>query len=96
MASKDIFIYAIDHDGQDLSALCPLRAFRLYWEKWEDFEDPNRLLMSNPDVLARVVIKVIKSAILWANPTTPVDRLPHVGTHDLRKFALSLAFLYFL
>ena len=31
----DITLYAIDQeeDGPDLSALCPLRAFRLYWVK---------------------------------------------------------------
>ena len=94
--SKDVFIYAIDNDDQDRSALCPLRAFRLFWDKRPAFGDPNRLWLCIPSFLGRLVIRVIKSALLWANPSTPEDLLPHVGTHNLRKFALSLAFLYFL
>ena len=93
---KDVFLYAIEHDGQDRSALCPLRAFRLYWDKRADLGDPDSLWFERPDFLGRLVIRVIKSALLWADPSASEGMLPHVGTHNLRKFALSLAFLYFL
>ena len=53
---RNFFLYAIDHDGQDHSVLCPLRAFRLYWDNRDDLEEPNRLWMSSPDFLARAVL----------------------------------------
>ena len=37
---------------------------------------------------------VLEKAVRLANPTSPVGET-HVGTHNLRKFAYSLAFLYF-
>ena len=94
--SDDIFIYAIENDGQDRSALCPVRAFRLFWNKRHALGDPNWLWLCRQGFLGRIVTRVIKEALLWANPSTPEELLPHIGTHNLRKFALSLAFLYFL
>ena len=97
--SHDITLYAIeqDKDGQDLRSLCPLRAFRIYWEKRKDLEDPKFLWMHvSPSFLSRAVTKVLKKAVQLANPTTPVGALPDVGMHNLRKFAFCLAFLYML
>ena len=40
------------------------------------------------------MLRVLKQAVLLADPTAPADEI-HVGTHNLRKFAYSLAFIYF-
>ena len=60
-----------------------------------DLEDPNFLWMHfRPSFLSHAVSKVLKKDVHLANPTTPVGALPDVGTHNLRKFDFSLAFLY--
>ena len=44
---QDVSIYAIDNiDGKDLSTLCPLRAFRLFWTKRLALGSSRRLWVS--------------------------------------------------
>ena len=66
----------------------------MYWDKRADLGDPDSLWFERPDFLGRLVIRVIKSALLWADPSASEGMLPHVGTHNLRKFALSLASVF--
>ena len=92
----DIILFAIDQGPNDpnLSTLCPLRAFRFYWQKRKDLEDLNFLWMRlRPGFLSRAVTRVLSLSLV--DPSSPVAALPDVGTHNLRKFAYSLAYLYF-
>ena len=47
----------------------------------------------NLGFLSRAVTRVISLSLV--DPSSPVAALPDVGTHNLRKFAFSLAYIYF-
>ena len=95
-------IYAIDKvKGKDLTALCPLRAFRTFWNV--SFEvrsargSSQRLWLhdSSPNgFLSRAVIKVIEESMKVAHPLPPAGGYPKAGTHHLRKFSFSFAYKY--
>ena len=92
----DITLFAIDEgpDDPDLSTLCPLRAFRIFWQKRKDLGDLEFLWMNlHSGFLSRAVTRVISLSLV--DPSSPVAALPDVGTHNLRKFAFSLAYIYF-
>ena len=44
--------------------------------------------------LSRVVIKVIKESMKKACPLTPAGGYPKAGTHHLRKFSFSYAYIF--
>ena len=94
---EDIILFPIDQgpDLPDLSHLCPVRAFQVFWEKRQFLGDPSYLwLKSEPVVLSHAVVRVIQQAVHLANPTVPAEEV-RCGTHNLRKFAFSLAYIYF-
>ena len=95
---KDVTLYAIDEvEGKDLSALCPLRAFRIFSDMRSAQGSSQRLWLhgSSPKgFLSRAVIKVIKESMIVAHPLPPAGGYPSAGTHHLRKFSLSFAYKY--
>ena len=99
---KPVVIYPISNrEGKDLSALCPLRAFRIFWEASKTTRaalgSPQRLWLHSTKqgcFLPSRVINVIKESMILASPLTPASDHPPVGTHHLRKFSFSYAYIY--
>ena len=82
---------------RDLSALCPLRAFRIFSDMRSAQESSQRLWLhgSSPKgFLSRAVVKVINESMKMAHPLPPAGGYPRAGTHHLRKFSLSFAYKY--
>ena len=85
----------------DLTALCPLRAFRTFWSVSSRVRSARgssqRLWLhdvSPNGFLSRAVIKVIEESMKVANPLPPAGGYPKAGTHHLRKFGFSYAYKY--
>ena len=95
---EDVTLYAIDEvAGKDLTALCPLRAFRIFANMRLAQGSSQRLWLhgNRPDgFLSCAVINVIKESMKVANPLPPAGGYPSAGTHHLRKFSLSFAYKY--
>ena len=99
---KDVIIYPIDDvEDRNLTALCPLRAFRIFWKVSKSRRlaqgSSQRLWLHNSSpsgFLSRVIIKVIKESMKKASPLTPAGGYPKAGTHHLRKFSFSYAYIY--
>ena len=85
---RDITLYAIDEvDGKVLTALRPLRAFRIFLNMrlvlgssqrlWFHFTRPNGFL-------SRAVFKFIEESMIMAFPLPPAVVSPVWGTHHMR------------
>ena len=99
---KDVIVYPIDvGEDRNLTALCPLRAFRIFWRISKSRRlaqgSSQRLWFHNSSpsgFLSRVVIKVIKESMKKACPLTPAGGYPKAGTHHIRKFSFSYAYTF--
>ena len=99
---KPVVIYPIaSGEERDLSALCPLRAFLSFWDasktKRSAMGSPQRLWLHSTKpggFLPSRVINVIKESMILASPLTPASDHPPVGTHHLRKFSFSYAYIF--
>ena len=99
---KQVVIYPIsDGEDRDLSALCPLRAFRTFWKvsksKRLALGSPQRLWLHSPrpgGFLPNIIIKVIKESMKKASPLAPAGGYPKAETHHLRKFSFIYAYIY--
>ena len=85
----------------DLSALCPMRAFCIYWKVSESrrlaLRSPQRLWLHTSrqgGFIPSIIINVIKDSMKKASPLPPAGGYPRVGTHHLRKFSFSYAYIY--
>ena len=99
--SHPIYISSIKKvDNEDQSVLCPLRAFHCFWNLRSKktniaakFKD--HMWLCNPASLSYVVNSLLLNVQKYYYPSIPMHERPKIGTHNLRKFAISYSYLYF-
>ena len=84
---------AINSITTEDKVLCPVRAFNIYYKRRSE-EGPEayngRMWPFGKVTLSHLVVNTIKNSIGQSNPT-----LVKIGTHQLRKFAISLSWKFF-
>ena len=98
--SPRITLLAIDPvDNNDQVVLCPLRAFNCFWSLRQRRifpADLDKFLWGcNPVSLSYAVNNLLLCVQKHFYPGMPMHLRPKLGTHNLRKFAISYCWIYF-